>query len=53
MINNRPATIGLLLQLLWWAVSHAEVLPPEPVEIGTAPQFLFDRYIIDNHWAVK
>jgi len=53
MTRNRLATIGLLLQLLWCGVSHAEVLPAEPVEIGTAPQFLFDRYIIDNHWAIK
>jgi len=53
MINKRPATIGFLLQLLWWGVSHGEMLPNEPVEIGTASQFLFDRYIIDNHWAVK
>lgn len=29
------------------------MLPVEPVEIGTAPQFVFDTYIIDNRWAIK
>jgi len=28
-------------------------LPREPVRIGEAPQFVFDRYIIDNHWGLK
>lgn len=32
---------------------QAGMLPTEPVEIGTTPQFLFDRYIVDNHWGVK
>jgi hypothetical protein len=53
MANNRLTTAGFLLQLLLGAFAHAEVLPNEPVEIGTAPQFLFDRFIIDNHWAIK
>lgn len=28
-------------------------LPSEPVEIGTTPQFVFDNYIVDNHWALR
>ncbi len=32
---------------------HGQSLPKEPVEIGTTPQFVFDNYIIDNHWAIK
>jgi len=28
-------------------------LPREPVEIGYAPQFLFDNHIVENHWAIK
>ena len=35
------------------AAAEAELLPQEPVEIGTTPQFLFDNYIIDNHWALN
>lgn len=30
-----------------------EMPPAEPLEIGTAPQFVFDTYVIDNHWALK
>ncbi len=53
-MNSKQLVIaGFLLQLLLVGFSNAEVLPTEPVEIGTAPQFLFDRYIIDNHWAIK
>jgi hypothetical protein len=28
-------------------------LPVEPIEIGDRPQFVFDNYVIDNHWAIK
>lgn len=28
-------------------------IPSEPVAIGTEPQFVFDNYIVDNHWAIK
>lgn len=28
-------------------------VPPEPLEIGTEPQFLFDRYVVDSYWAIK
>ncbi len=43
----------IILSPLCGQTSAAEPLPKEPVEIGTAPQFLFDQYIIDNHWAIK
>lgn len=32
---------------------RADALPTEPVEIGTTPQFVFDNFIVDNHWAIK
>jgi hypothetical protein len=53
MTDLRPAIISVVLLSLLGRTSAAETLPKEPVEIGTAPQFLFDRYVIDNHWAVK
>lgn len=28
-------------------------LPPEPVAIGLRPQYVFDRYIVDNHWPLR
>lgn len=28
-------------------------LPKEPIAIGHEPQFVFDNYIVDNHWAIK
>lgn len=28
-------------------------LPDEPVEIGFEPQFVFDNWIVDNHWAIR
>ncbi len=28
-------------------------LPGEPVEIGADPQFVFDNYVVDNHWAIR
>jgi hypothetical protein len=30
-----------------------DVLPRDPVEIETTPQFLVDNYIIDNHWTLN
>ena len=31
-----------------------EAAPPgEPVKIGAVSQFVFDNYIVDNHWAIK
>jgi SAM-dependent methyltransferase len=35
------------------ANSRADALRAEPVEIGTTPQFVFDNFIVDNHWAIK
>lgn len=44
-------TVGL------WACAQfgaaAAAVPGEPLEIGTDPQYVFDRYVIDSHWAVK
>ncbi len=34
-------------------VASAAVVPAEPVEIGTTPQFFVDDYIVDNRWAVN
>lgn len=34
------------------AVAAAE-LPAEPLSIGAEPQFVFDRHVIDNQWAIK
>ena len=31
----------------------SDAIPIEPVEIGNIPQFVFDNYIVDNHWAIK
>ena len=28
-------------------------LPVEPLNIGHEPQFLFDNYVVDNHWAIR
>jgi len=28
-------------------------MPVEPLEIGTNPQWLFDDWTVDNHWAIK
>ena len=33
-------------------VAAAE-LPVEPIVIGLEPQFVFDRYVVDNSWAIK
>ncbi len=53
MTKKRLVIIGLLLHSLPVSLANAEALPVEPVEIGIAPQFLFDRYVVDNHWAIK
>lgn len=28
-------------------------MPREPIEIGHEPQFVFDLYVVDNHWGLK
>lgn len=33
--------------------AQLRMLPTEPVQIGTVPQFVFDGYIVDNHYALK
>jgi hypothetical protein len=36
------------------SVSCAEdIIPSGPVNIGTEPHFLFDNYIVDNHWTLN
>ncbi|MFV1995008.1 MAG: hypothetical protein ACC661_06195, partial [Verrucomicrobiales bacterium] len=42
--------IGLLVAC---GTCLASGIPEEPVAIGTGPQFLFDHWIVDNHWAIK
>lgn len=35
---------------------HSEAsaaVPVEPVRIGFEPQFVFDNWIVDNHWAIR
>lgn len=44
-------TAFLLLSL--GAEAALKSVPDEPVRIGSEPQFLFDRYIVDNFWAIK
>lgn len=40
--------------LLCWCAPPAVAAPPaEPIEIGFEPQFVFDNYVVDNHWAIK
>lgn len=31
----------------------AAQIPTEPVAIGFEPQFVFDNWIVDNHWAIR
>ena len=33
--------------------SAAQMPPTEPIDVGHAPQFVFDNYVVDNHWAIK
>ena len=35
------------------SVAAAAELPAEPLSIGAEPQFVFDRHVIDNQWAIK
>ncbi len=35
------------------AIIRSDALPTEPVEIGITPQFVFDNFIVDNHWTIK
>lgn len=53
MIIPRLAIVCVVVLFVSAPLAPAETIPHEPVKIGTTPQFLFDRYIVDNHWAVK
>lgn len=52
---RRVVVIVFLLSLVAVATRAlaTDAIPSEPIEIGNAPQFLFDNYIVDNHWAIK
>ncbi len=45
--------VTLLLVVLWQASLTSAQLPSEPLDIGYEPQFLFDGYVVDNHWAIR
>lgn len=47
MTDLRIEIVYVVLLSFLGRTSVAETLPKEPVEIGTTPQFLFDRYIIE------
>lgn len=52
--SHRHGGPSLALALAVLAVpAVAAGQPDEPLEIGTAPQFVFDLHVIDNHWALK
>lgn len=48
---SRCVRAALVALLSLPAVSQAD-LPVEPIHIGHGPQFVFDNYIVDNHWAI-
>ena len=43
----------LLLLVSALHLDAASNIPTEPVAIGHGPQFLFDSYLVDNHWALR
>lgn len=53
--NSLVVTFSLIAALLPGTAASAQMrsLPNEPVEIGTEPQFVFDSFIVDNHYALK
>lgn len=53
--NSATFVIGLIFTSILPGLSSAQlrVLPQEPIEIGSTPQFVFDGYIVDNHYALK
>lgn len=57
IVNNKCIRRSLPLLVLALTMlsgtALGSVLPKEPVEIGNTPQFLFDMYIVDNHWPVR
>ena len=48
----RLPALAWAIALLSPAAFGNSVIPREPVAIGHEPQFLFDMYIVDNHWAL-
>ena len=44
---------GLVFTAITCTLVVGDGLPAEPIEIGKTPQFVFDNYIVDNHWAIK
>lgn len=46
-----PLVTTLLLSVT--ADAQSRSLPVEPVAIGSEPQFVFDGFIVDNHYALK
>lgn len=48
----RSTALGLLCLLGANCDAHA-ALPTEPIPIGHEPQFVFDDYVVDNHWAIR
>jgi hypothetical protein len=52
---TRPLCCYLLAAGFLQAFSRLTVagLPAEPLEIGHTPQFLFDEWVVDNHWAIS
>lgn len=47
----RERLLGLLACL---CTATATAAPPaEPIDVGYEPQFVFDNYVVDNHWAIK
>ncbi|MDP6443593.1 MAG: hypothetical protein QGG36_19095 [Pirellulaceae bacterium] len=50
---HRLLTTLLLSSLVSPAMAQHDPLPVEPIDIGAEPQFVFDNFIVDNHWALK
>ncbi len=53
MATLRFSLIHLVLLSLLGQRSIGQSPPPEPVQIGSMPQFVFDRHVVDNHWAIR
>ena len=52
-MTRSQVLLGFTL-LLGCAIRCAQAeLPAEPIAIGHEPQFVFDDYIVDNHWAMR
>ena len=45
--------VGFVFTAITCTLAVGDGLPAEPIEIGNTPQFVFDSYIVDNHWAIK